>query len=406
LSDEPLAPLLDFLKSQAKNYTLLYAEDETLIQNELGEIFRKLFKSTLFAEDGKAALDLYEKHKPDLVVTDLLMPKIDGKELVEAIHKLNPDQSITVISAHSEGERLIELINLGISSFVLKPASLHDLLKALTKEILILSARKESVYREKHLHQGLIQERAELLEAKAILDDWKKTRKNLVSLLSHELRTPLNGLRGFFDLIKEKLPQDVQTQEHLELMEKAFSRLENVAAKAIRISHLATTGAHSKNVEFDLKSFFLEYIQTHTPEAHIRILSEKSIHLLCDPNLLTEVVDNVVDNALKYSGQDRLDIDYDWEDLHVKITFRDYGPGLGERELKEMDLPFNSREILSHKEGMGLGLSLSKNIMELLEGELLLSNHPQGGLVVELRLYPFDIEESSNSKDFFPGPRA
>jgi len=119
------------LFSQTKDLSLLLVEDYEPLRNDMAEMLDDLFKSVVVASDGSEALSLYHEHYTmydknfDLVITDIQMPVMNGVELSEAVRGINPGQQIIVLSAHTDSDYLLRLINLGIAQFVTKPID-HD----------------------------------------------------------------------------------------------------------------------------------------------------------------------------------------------------------------------------------------------------------------------------------------
>ena len=130
---------MDFkqLYQYTKDLHLLYVEDDKNLREETAEILQDFFKSVEVAVDGQEGLDKYRsfhqehKHYVDIVLTDINMPNMDGISLSKAILKEHSYQSIFVVSAYNETEYLLQLINLGISGFILKPFQSQQLIKTL-----------------------------------------------------------------------------------------------------------------------------------------------------------------------------------------------------------------------------------------------------------------------------------
>ncbi|MDH5465255.1 MAG: response regulator, partial [Thiovulaceae bacterium] len=122
-----------------KELSLLYVEDDKVLQEEMANVFKDLFKKVYTADDGVKGLELYQNfhekngHHFDLVITDINMPHMNGIELCENITGINQDQVIIVVSAHNESEYLFKLINLGITYFILKPVNMDKLINILKK---------------------------------------------------------------------------------------------------------------------------------------------------------------------------------------------------------------------------------------------------------------------------------
>ncbi|MCF6310219.1 MAG: response regulator [Sulfurimonas sp.] len=113
------------------NLTILYVEDDLNIQEESKKFFTRLFKSVTIASDGEEALSIYEQRVFDIVITDIVMPNMNGLELCQKIREINTHQPIIVVSAHNEPEHLIEFINLNISQFIRKPLIFENILSIL-----------------------------------------------------------------------------------------------------------------------------------------------------------------------------------------------------------------------------------------------------------------------------------
>ncbi len=134
------------LFSRTKDFSVLLVEDYEPLRNDMAEIFDDLFRNVVIASDGEEALRLYQSHLTeyntsfDLLITDIQMPLMNGVELSQRIREIDPYQEIIVLSAHTDAEFLIELINLGISQFLTKPIKedeLIDTLDNVSRNILI-----------------------------------------------------------------------------------------------------------------------------------------------------------------------------------------------------------------------------------------------------------------------------
>lgn len=121
------------LKEIAYDMRLLLVEDDSDLRAQLKTFLGRFFGSIHTAENGADALKMYNEQSYDLVLTDLTMPLMDGMELAEKIRARNSEQNIIILSGHSESDKLITLINLGIDGFLLKPVDLSRVLSQLNK---------------------------------------------------------------------------------------------------------------------------------------------------------------------------------------------------------------------------------------------------------------------------------
>ena len=119
------------LKEVTSELSLLYIEDDDNLRKETAKLFGHLFKTVETAENGKIGLDKLSRTYFDLVITDINMPIMDGVTLSKKIRENNHKQTIIVTSAHDESNYLLELINIGIDRFILKPLDMNTMTSAL-----------------------------------------------------------------------------------------------------------------------------------------------------------------------------------------------------------------------------------------------------------------------------------
>jgi len=109
-----------------KNITVLFVEDEENIRKALKSAIGDEFKEFMLARDGSDGLKKFQKYKPDIVVTDILMPIMDGLEMSKEIKAISRDTPIVVLSAFDEKERLLQAIDIGIDKYLIKPIDAED----------------------------------------------------------------------------------------------------------------------------------------------------------------------------------------------------------------------------------------------------------------------------------------
>jgi YesN/AraC family two-component response regulator len=116
---------LSFSKKQLKNYAtgkrLLIVDDNKLTRKIFEGFFKHYFSFVVLARDGKDALEVYDKYRFDLVISDIKMPNMNGIELSKIIRDKNPEQAIMIISSVDDSESFINLIDIGVDAFVKKP---------------------------------------------------------------------------------------------------------------------------------------------------------------------------------------------------------------------------------------------------------------------------------------------
>ncbi len=121
--------------SKLRDLTVLFVEDEVELRNALNSAISDEFKKFILARDGEDGLKKFKKFKPDIVLTDIMMPILDGLEMSKEIKKLSKETPIIVLSAFSERDRLLKAIDIGIDKYLIKPIDPDELMS--TIEIVI-----------------------------------------------------------------------------------------------------------------------------------------------------------------------------------------------------------------------------------------------------------------------------
>ncbi len=110
---------------------MLYVEDERKIRQAYMRLLKNYFQHVWTAENGEEALELYHQNGPEIIIADILMPKIDGLQLIEHIRKNDFDTRVILLTAHSEKEKLLKAAELHISKYLIKPVKKKELLQAI-----------------------------------------------------------------------------------------------------------------------------------------------------------------------------------------------------------------------------------------------------------------------------------
>ena len=127
-----------------KDLTILYAEDDPDTLNLTAMVLEDYVGRLILAKNGQEAWHLFNQHRIDAVITDILMPKLSGLDLVGLIrHSTQPNVPIIITSAHTEVKYLLEAINLKVDNYILKPIEIYSLLKVLQRAILPVVQAKE-----------------------------------------------------------------------------------------------------------------------------------------------------------------------------------------------------------------------------------------------------------------------
>lgn len=210
------------LINQLRGFTLLYAEDEAGIQNNIHEILDCMFKEIYLAKDGEEAYKIYLEKKPDLIITDIKMPKMTGLELIKKIRETNPKVRVIITSAHTDLNYLLDATELHLVKYIVKPITEEKLTTALTA--FIDSYENSTVYNlipswiydeSKALVKGpeeefILTKKENMFLKMLIIKGRIITYSEIENILWEETSIMTqNALRLFIKNLRKKLPKDI-----------------------------------------------------------------------------------------------------------------------------------------------------------------------------------------------------
>ncbi|MBP1608265.1 MAG: sensor histidine kinase [Acidobacteria bacterium] len=209
----------------------------------------------------------------------------------------------------------------------------------------------------------------------------------MAASLAHEIRNPLGAMKGLTQLAREDLPSDHKVQEGLETVVREAERLEALVANLLDFSRQKQVQIS----EFDLMDLLANaktMLQPRLDAANINLQfpdTASPIKVHADPAGLTQVLLNVLINAIEASppgGVVALQIVRDERNRSIVVQIDDAGKGLGEHNPDELFQPF----VTTKPRGMGLGLAVSRRILDGLGGAIRLGNNPSGGARCSIQL--------------------
>ncbi len=174
-----------------EDISILYVEDEQSIREGYGRALRRIANHIYTAENGKEGLELYTKYKPDIVISDIKMPIMNGIEMLKAIKEIDEDCQVVFTTAHNDSSYLLEALELEVNGYLQKPVS-KDLLKSKIQKI------SDTIIKEK---VTLIQQK-EIETQKAILQNVLDHEQNL--LIVTDFQDAFFANKAFLELFDSK----------------------------------------------------------------------------------------------------------------------------------------------------------------------------------------------------------
>jgi PAS domain S-box-containing protein len=180
-----------------ESVTILYVEDQPDIRFFLSKILSRHYSKVILAEDGKQGLDSYLEHKPDIIISDIKMPVMDGLSMSSKIKEIDPNAKIILTTAHSDMDYFLQSIDIGINQYIIKPIDREKLYYAI--ETCVNQVMMERELKEKN--QALIEKNNELIIREMELrDTLEKTiaLKGLISKSEENFRVVAENIQDAF----------------------------------------------------------------------------------------------------------------------------------------------------------------------------------------------------------------
>jgi len=128
-----------------KKYTILYIEDDEGVRSINSRFLNRMFDELYEAKDGQEGYELYEKYHPDIILTDIKMPRLDGISLAKKIRQHDNTTKIIISTAFSDKKYLMDSIELNLEKYIVKPITSRNLMPVLTKTVQNLESEKDFI---------------------------------------------------------------------------------------------------------------------------------------------------------------------------------------------------------------------------------------------------------------------
>jgi len=375
----------------SNNLKVLYVEDNEIVLKSTIYILEEFFDYIDTAENGRVAIEKYEafykEHHDyyDIVITDINMPEMNGIDMSKAIYSLNDEQNIIVISAHNETHYLIELINIGVSNFILKPININHLQQVISRVSDVILNKKQVVTHNKEMKE--INKSLQIAKEKA--EQASEYKSQFLANMSHEIRTPLNAISGFIGLLHDEETNN-EKLKYYKTIQNASNLLTTIINDILDFSKIESGKLEVELVNFNpyediLLTAELFKIQAVEKEINFTIFYNENIPKLLygDIYKIKQIFTNLLSNAIKFTPNgSKIKCMLWYINGKLNIRVKDYGIGIPKEKAKLIFESFSQVDssVVRKYGGTGLGLSISSKLASLLGGSLIFTNAKKGSI--------------------------
>nr|WP_298137775.1 response regulator [uncultured Pseudomonas sp.] len=362
------------MTTQSEGATILVVDDNPINRQLLVRRLSRLGYRCSEASSGKQALQMVAQQAPDIMLLDMMMPEMDGLEVLAVLRQSHDSISLPVlmVTARSEGEDVVSAFAAGANDYIEKPVDFP-----------VLVARLQHHLAHKHLDDEVKTSRARLEEQNRKLEVGNQYKDNFLSAMSHELRTPLNAVLGFSEVLLDEMlgPLNDKQKQYCREIYNSGSYLLLIINDLLDLS----------KIEAGKLELELQYSEVRPLiDGVLRLMEEKAqrrgVTLVCqfderldrvewDPLRVKQMLINLLGNALKFteSGK-RVTLSAGLADNdEVMLSVADEGCGICAEDLARIFQPFEqaaSPMRKTHVEGTGLGLALVSRLAALHGGRV------------------------------------
>lgn len=363
-------------RKDALKHTLLLVEDESAMQRFLTLELQDTY-NVVVASDGQAGFELAQTHQPRLILTDMMLPKMDGITLcrkLKASPTLKPTR-IVLLTARADDRTKLNALEAGADDFLVKPFSMVELKTRLANLLLTAQLERELHTQNQVLESTLKQLRA--AEAQLIQTERLSALGTLSAGIMHEINNPINFMLTAIHFLKSSVPDaSGDARDTMSDIEGGLKRVRDIIAD---LKGFAYGGTNTAKAECDPERIVrtARRLLAHEIREDVQIEERVSAEtkLYGNENQLVQLLVNLIQNALQATtsnaskGKPRqIQIRLQPDQTNVVLAVRDNGTGIAKENLSKVFDPFFTTKPVG--EGMGLGLSISHTIVNQHQGEI------------------------------------
>lgn len=365
------------------NMSILVVEDDPAACKSLVNLLGMQYPraSIHWASNGHKGLQAFHSLSPEIVITDIRMPVIDGIAMSEQMKLLRHEVAIIALTSYTDSDLLLKAIEIGIDHYLPKPLVCEKLFEMIDRIHATFTAEsyRKSMEDSLRTSQAALTSANDLLEQRVSdkTEELQRTADELESFcytVSHDLRAPLRHINSYCSILSEefegKLPG--YACEYLDRIRNASSRMGSLIDYLLELSRVGRSRLELKTVDLsDIAAKVLAAYQETEQGRCVKTQVTGGLTAMGDQTLLRQLLENLLGNAWKYtSHQPQPKIEFGATTVSGKPAFfvKDNGVGFSMEYKNSLFVPF--QRLRSDFEGYGIGLATAKRIVQRHGGEI------------------------------------
>ncbi|MCX6907029.1 MAG: response regulator, partial [Verrucomicrobia bacterium] len=292
---------------------VLVVDDEQSIRLTLQEFLQEAGYEVEVAEDANTAQQLLKSGGFDVVVSDIVLPRVSGVELLQAIRKESPRVQVIMMTGQPAAETAAAAVRAGAFDYLFKPVSKDAILRCVGNAAKLKTAEDERVRlaeANRRYQEDLERQHQQLRDNYARLRELETLRDSLTHMIIHDLRAPLSIALGYLDLVKERATAKLGSDDlgYLDTILTNICRLNDMIGSLLDVSRLETGNMPLNRHACDVAALTKSALESFDSLVDDRRISFESpsgaVMVSCDEEITRRILGNLLQNAFKFTPKD------------------------------------------------------------------------------------------------------
>jgi signal transduction histidine kinase len=367
---------------------VLVVEDNPDMNHFIGELLQPEYR-VVSAFDGRDGFRKMLELRPDLVLSDVVMPELSGPELVRSARSRAElkDIPIVLLTSKADEDFRVSALRQGANDFLMKPFSVQELRARIRNLVQARTTLAKNQRLTEQLHQAnetLQKTASRLAESNAELEAFSYS-------VSHDLRAPLRAIDGFSSALAEDQGHklDPEGKKHLERVRSSVRRMSSLIDDLLHLSRITSAELERRPLDLaPLARGIVATLRQREPQRSVRVEIADALLANADPRLAQVLLENLIGNAWKFSSRR--------SDAEIQIGkepgaggaffVRDNGAGFDQASARKLFAPFQRFHLASEFEGTGIGLATVHRIVSRHGGRVWAHSAPGAGATFSFTL--------------------